>query len=226
MERRGRQLWRLLQFCNEHKKWEHIRYYPALVNLSSTSYGTENLEIAVNVSRRVYVGRIVINFHKVLLMGRLRSNLIILSLSPLHRLYGLLLAGICNPLPDWLVLALCSSLNHFNHHMKTPYFEHMKYESTLYWQFCFYILKVDKKSWHCIGKDKKLMGGCNELMMILNLRPRLRPAAHSVCLCSLVLAALWCEQMPLMDYLQSTKNIINQELHFYSLKRENNNHCV
>ena len=24
----------LLQFCNEHKKWKHIRYYPALVNLS------------------------------------------------------------------------------------------------------------------------------------------------------------------------------------------------
>ena len=62
------------------------------------------------------------------------------------------------------------------------------------------------------------MGGCNELMMILNLRPG--PGLQlSVCLCSLVLAALWCEQMPLMDYLQSTKNIINQELHFYSLKK-------
>ena len=155
MERRGRQLWRLLQFCNEHKKWEHIRYYPALVNLSPTSYNLRILKLLwmVNVPRRVYVGRIVINFLKVLLMGRLRSNLIILSLSPLHRLYGLLLAGICNPLPDWLVLALCSSLNHFNHHMKTPYFEHMKYESTLYWQFCFYNLYRFTRS-HDIASER------------------------------------------------------------------------
>ena len=103
MERRGQQLWRLLQFCNEHKKWKHIRYYPALVNLSmlhaSTSYKIENLQMAVNVSRRVCVGRIVINFLKVLLMGGLRSNLIILS--PLHRLYRFSLVEICEKIP-WL----------------------------------------------------------------------------------------------------------------------------
>ena len=87
----------LLHFCNEHKKWKHIRYYPALVNLSmlhaSTSYKIENLKMAVNVSRRACVGRIVINFLKVLLMGGLRSNLIILS--PLHRLYQFSLVEIC-----------------------------------------------------------------------------------------------------------------------------------
>ena len=91
----------LLQFCNEHKKWKHIRYYPALVNLSmlhaSTSYKIENLQMAVNVSRRVCVGRIVINFLKVLLMGGLRSNLIILS--PLHRLYWFSLVEICEKIP-------------------------------------------------------------------------------------------------------------------------------
>ena len=102
MARRGRQLWRLLQFCNEHKKWKHIRYYPALVNLSmllATSNKIETLQIAVNISRRVCAGRIVISFLKVLLMGGLRSNLIILS--PLHRLYGLLLADFCDQIP-WL----------------------------------------------------------------------------------------------------------------------------
>ena len=90
----------LLQFCNEHKKWKHIRYYPALVNLSmllAISYKIETLQIAVNVSRRVCAGRIVINFLKVLLMGGLRSNLIILS--PLQRLYGLLLAEFCDHIP-------------------------------------------------------------------------------------------------------------------------------
>ena len=135
----------------------------------------------MNVSRSVYVGRIVINFLKVLLMGRLRSNLIILSLSPLHRLYWLSLAGICNTILDWLILALCSSLNHFNHHMKTPYFKHMKYDSVI-------MLLTSLIYSQGIGKDKKFMGGHNELMMILNLPSQ--PALHSVCLCSLVLAAL------------------------------------
>ena len=138
----------------------------------------------MNVSRSVYVGRIVINFLKVLLMGRLRSNLIILSLSPLHRLYWLSLAGICDPILDWLILALCSSLNHFNHHMKTPYFKHMKYESVI---LTITLLTSFMYS-QGIGNDKKLTGGHNELMMILNLPSQ--PALHSVCLCSLVLAAL------------------------------------
>ena len=67
----------LLQFCNEHKKYKHTRYYPALFNLSMLH--ELHFKIAANVSRRVCVGKIVINFPKVLLMGRLRSNLIILS---------------------------------------------------------------------------------------------------------------------------------------------------